>query len=408
LKAKRLISPLFIIPILFSLVFFIWIIFFPQFKNEVPGLATVPFYLSDSLLLKYVVLFCVFYFFILFGFSSQWYVTNNKNLEYNNKKGKLRYPKFKNKSFINYLFFVLFVIVSLQEIYTLIVIFQNYNLFTLLSKGFQQAAYVTSQDEENISKTFYNLLPIVSAFYFRRFFLEQKNKKNKIITCLIFLISIRLFFSASRQITLVIWLIFFLFFVKYKIQKKISVKKLLLILFLLFFLIIFSELFRFGVWNSSIKNISLFSIANINDVTNYIMVAYIGKNVNNAMIFLDSKPTYSMSYAGSGLFDPIINFLGPEDFIPIHDIGPHGTVDFIGLLWIGWGWFSIIVLALLGFLIGFAYKRFILFNTLRSDLLYAIIFPGIISIIRINYFFLNLFIYSFILYLIIDFFLDIE
>ena len=43
MKAKRLISPLFIIPILFSLVFLVWIIFFPQFKNEVPGLATVPF-----------------------------------------------------------------------------------------------------------------------------------------------------------------------------------------------------------------------------------------------------------------------------------------------------------------------------------------------------------------------------
>jgi|GEM_PF-3488864 len=135
---------------------------------------------------------------------------------------------------------------------------------------------------------------------------------------------------------------------------------------------------------------------------------YNGKNVNNAMIFLDSKPTYSMNYAGSGLFDPIINFLGQKDFIPIHNIGPHGTVDFIGLLWVGWGCFSIIVLALLGFLIGFAYKRFTLFNTLRSDLLYAIIFPGIISIIRINYFFLNLFIYSFILYIIIDFLLDIK
>lgn len=408
MKGQRLISPLFIIPILFSLVFLVWIIFFPQFKNEVPGLATVPFYLSASSLFKYVVLFCVFYFFILFGSSFQWYVTNNKNLEYNNEKGKLRYSTFKNKSFINYLFFVLFVIVFLLEMYSLIVMFQNYNLSTLVSKGFQQVAYITLQDEENIWRTFYNLLPIVSAFYFRGFFLEQRNKKNKIITFLIFLISIRLFFSAARQITLIIWLIFFLYFVKYKIQNKISVMKLLLILLLLFFLIIFSELFRFGVWNSSTKNISLFSIANINDVTKYIMVAYIGKNVNNAMIFLDSKPTYSMNYAGSGLFDPIINFLGPKDFIPIHDIGPHGTVDFIGLLWVGWGWFSIIVLALLGFLIGFAYKRFILFNTLRSDLLYAIIFPGIISIIRINYFFLNLFIYSFILYIIIDFLLDIK
>ena len=170
MKAKRLISPLFIIPILFSLVFLVWIIFFPQFKNEVPGLATVPFYLSASSLFKYVVLFCVFYFFILFGSSFQWYVTNNKNLEYNNEKGKLRYSTFKNKSFINYLFFVLFVIVFLLEIYSLIVIFQNYNLSTLVSKGFQQVADITLHDEENIWRTFYNLLPIVSAFYFRGFF----------------------------------------------------------------------------------------------------------------------------------------------------------------------------------------------------------------------------------------------
>ncbi len=48
--------------------------------------------------------------------------------------------------------------------------FQNYKLSTLVSKGFQQVAYITLQDEENIWRTFYNLLPIVSDFYFGGFF----------------------------------------------------------------------------------------------------------------------------------------------------------------------------------------------------------------------------------------------
>ena len=133
-------------------------------------LATAPFYLSASSLFKYVVLFCVFCFFILFGSSFQWNVTKNKNLEYNNKKGNLMYSTFKNKSFINYLFFVLFVIVLLLDIYSLIVMFQNYNLSTLISKGFHQVAYITLQDEANTWRTFYNLLPYCFCFLLQGIF----------------------------------------------------------------------------------------------------------------------------------------------------------------------------------------------------------------------------------------------
>ena len=80
------------------------------------------------------------------------------------------YSTFKNKSFINYLFFVLFVIVLLLDIYSLIVMFQNYDLSTLISKGFNQVAYITLQDEANTWRTFYNLLPYCFCFLLQGIF----------------------------------------------------------------------------------------------------------------------------------------------------------------------------------------------------------------------------------------------
>lgn len=404
MKIKTLISPIVITPLIFLSQFFIWLLTFERLKNTVPGLESVSYHLTASAFLKYMLFFGFLYFFIILGFFS---IKNIQKLRVRNAQHSAQCIKLSN-IFLIQIAGLLLLLVLISEIINFYIMWDLLKKPTILFSqglGLANLAYVTLQDESNWFRTFYNFLPIVVGIYTyflsslpaERYNLTKKRLKIKLVIS--FIVSMMLFLRGARQLTIVILLVFVALYAKYKIgfNKRISIKLILSLVILLLFLIVFSEILRFGVLNATRRDIGLFSLENISDVIKYILVAYLGKNVNNAMIIFDSNPTYSMFGTGSRLIYSIIEkIVSPPQFTPSYYLGPHGTVDFTALIWEDWGWGGLIVVSLIGFLIGFSYKLYLITKTsFFWNLLYSIVYPGIFSCIRINYFFLNVFIYPF-------------
>lgn len=406
MKLRLFFNPFFLIPILHLTQFLIWLVTFSSnLKDHIPGLSGVPYYLTSSAITKYVFFFMIYYISVFIGYKllkpkirdyiPQPLKKTEKSIEYNNGYSLSK------RGVVSFTADVLFVIVIITELYFLFIakdiLFNPELLLAANTQGLAQVAYITLQNEENLIRTTQNFLPFIAAV-FAYIYLNNKylRKKFKFRIILLIIISLFIFMITGRQLALVVWMILILFTVKYKLglSRKIKVRIIIALIFGLLVVIILSEIFRFGVLNSSKKGISLFSIENVIDVSKYLLVAYISKNVNNAMIALDSDSVYSPFFTGSRIFYLIFSgIFGTQEYYPVIDPGPHGTLDFMALIWIDWGWLSPIFLCAIGVIIGLAYRMFISSNYVFWDILYAIIYPGILANLRINYFFLNMFIY---------------
>jgi len=399
-----ILSPLIIVPLVSLSQFFIWLFLFDSLKNVVPGVEGVQFYLSPTPLLRYIVLFSLFYASMIIG--SMVHKSHNSAMASSQNLNNIAVAKYKNIIILFCDLLLILVIVSESiAFYAMRDLLMQPKVLFSMGQGTAVLAQLTTQNEGNISRTFYNFLPIIIGVY--SFLLlanstgVQKKRRNglKARLFLCFVIAVGLFFRAARQLSLVLFVVWFVIYAKYKLslKKRIKIRTILLILLIVFSLAIFSEVLRFGVLNSVQKGIGLFSGENLFDVFRYFLCAYVAKNVNNAMIILDSKPTYGMFSTGSQLiYNFILRTVSPSSFTPATYIGPHGTVDFIGLIWIDWGLGSFVILPFIGFFVGLAYRNFISSSKdLFWDVLYAIIYPGLFSNIRINYFFLHMFIYPF-------------
>uniref|UniRef100_A0A7V4NGG7 Oligosaccharide repeat unit polymerase n=1 Tax=Fervidobacterium pennivorans TaxID=93466 RepID=A0A7V4NGG7_FERPE len=394
MKAITLVSPFFVGLVLVLFQFFTWILFFPQTKDVVPGLSGVPFYITVSSFLKYVIFYFIYFLSLFVGYSYAGKTGKTYKPRKNNHDGSYRVKRYMR--FLASL--MLFAIVLVESVFFREVwnfLRNPEQLFT--GGGFAQLAYVTQQSEKWY-RTFHNFLPAIVAIYTVNFLTTDSRKKSslKIVIFIMVIINVILFLRAARQLVFASVLATLPIFIKLRIgfHKRISAVKIFLVLALIIIALLVSEILRFGVLNAHRKALSLFSWENMMDTCTYILNAYVGKNVNNCMIYLDSSPSYGMFSTGSRVFyKPIYGFFQPSQHILVTEPGPHGTLDFIGLLWIDWGLGAPIVIAFLGFFIGLGYAMYRNHNSIYWDLCYAIIYPGVVSSVRINYFFLNIFIY---------------
>ena len=392
IKIKYILDPIILVPFLYVVQFILYLLVFDRLKNDVYLLEDVPTFLNLESLLKYMSLFFVFYIGILLGriFKVRFNLNN------------LLFYKINSK--IVFLFFIL----TLFSEFLILVKLKNEPINVEELKTFAQLTYITIQNEEAWYRTFLNFSIFIGAFYFFYFkIFDYKTKKVLlypfIITILVLLTNAILF--AQRQILIVFFIVILLFYLRLRgyLEKRISFLKIIVFISLLFGIILLTELLRYGMFNAFRKNIELFSFENIADVIKYLLTAYFAKDVNNALIALASEPTYNFFSTGSKLlYKIILIFKEEQPFIPIVDPGPHGTVNFLALLWIDFGYLAFFLLPLLGFLIGMSYN---LYMNIKGDnfislFLYSIVFAGILSGIRINFFFLNIFIYNFILILV--------
>jgi len=172
-------------------------------------------------------------------------------------------------------------------------------------------------------------------------------------------------------------------------------------------IIIAGEMLRYGYHYAASHQTSVLTLDVFLHTIEYLLQAYIGSDLNNTFVILDSKPSMQYVSTASGL-SFIFSLLGMEfssyNSLPLWT-SSYGTVNVIGLWWFDMGWVSFPVACILGYFLGFLYKVVILRKTINvsfTTLLFLISYPGFISISRINYYGLTIFIIP-LLYIIFSF-----
>lgn len=377
---KNLINPLLIILILYFFQFLIWLLFFDRFKKDVYLLGSVPTYFTASSFIKYQLFFIVFVFSILVGIlyaNSFFRINDNSNIKFSPIA----------KFLANFFFFI----VLISEVF---IIYQaiNTEIHEVFIKGFVIFVYASIQKEDSYLRTLLNFGLFPTLYFYAKF-----GFKSKRLMLLLLVYLINAIFLAQRHLFVVIIMGLLLVFLKRNgyIYKKIKLKNIILGLILLYSFWIFTEIFRYGIFNSYIKGIPLFSYENLIDVLKYNIAAYLSKDFNNAMIAFDSTPSFALSSTGSKLLLKISEFLlGPSEYIPVIDPGPYGTVNLLALIWIDWGYAGIFIISTIGFISGYFYVLFIRTNSFINMFFFCLLFTSLISSIRVNYFFSNFFVYN--------------
>lgn len=386
ISINTIINPIYIILITYIFQFLIWIFFFQEAKDLY--LVWKEMYFSLSAILKHIVFVIVFIFAIFFGKSFAKQISCNT----------IKYDIFNIK--INWFIYILIFLFIIGELPILFLIVKHFSQFIEMAKikSFTVFTYYFREHKLAIS-TLVNVFPLMTILIvFNKHF---KNKKFWLlfIGVLIFIQSI--FLTARILIIDYLLFIFLSYAIKYNI--KLLIKKLFLFIVFLLLIIMLSEIFRSGILNSIHKNINLFSTENISFVVKYLLTAYIGSDVNNSLIFYDSDPNLDFMYGTSpfihNIFDSVFHFEKPE---LIHPIERHGTMNFLSIFWIGWGYGTIVVTLLLGFFIGYSYFLGIKKRNSFWLVIYLILFPAILVSFRQNYFVQPFVLYPLFLFLLLN------
>jgi hypothetical protein len=152
------------------------------------------------------------------------------------------------------------------------------------------------------------------------------------------------------------------------------------------------ETLRAGYYYSFLTGNALFSAKTQQYVFSYLVQAYFGADFNNAQVLLDCAP--SMTWITTAIFFRSIatllfhpQFYGYESFCTDFS-SIYATVNIFGLWWFDMGWFGLVVALVAGAWLGYIYTV-----TMRQlpeigiiTVLYLIVYPGLISLIRLNFF----------------------
>jgi hypothetical protein len=143
------------------------------------------------------------------------------------------------------------------------------------------------------------------------------------------------------------------------------------------------------------ENVSVLSARAQGYARDVLVQHYLAADFNNAMVLLDCRP--SMTYVGSTMLAGLSS-LGNETYLNCPLIAEtHGTINVLAQWWQDLGWVSLTIAGIVGVWLGSAFKR----ARHESDHLgigtlgFLISFPGIFSMLRVNYFFQSIFVFPF-------------
>jgi len=385
ISIAKIINPIYIILFTYTFQFLVWFFFFEDASDLF--LVWKEQYFSLSAILKHIIFTGIFILAILFGmsFANKQIIVHKSNI-------------FDIK--INWFIYTLLILFLIGEFSILFILMKNFSSLIGLvqSKSLTVFTYYFREHKPIIS-TLVNVFPlIVILIIFNKHF----NNKKIWLYFIGFLILLQSIFLTAR-ILIINYIL--LISVAYAIKNnlKVSIKQIFFFLFILILLIVLAEIFRSGLINSVHENIMLFSIENICFVIKYLLTAYIGSDVNNSLIFYDSKPNLDFVYGSTkfihNFFDNIFHF---DSLDLIHPIERHGTMNLLSIFWIGWGYYSIAIILITGFFIGYSY---ILGVKRKNDywlVIYLIMFPAILFSLRQNYFFQPFLLYSLVLFIFLN------
>lgn len=388
----KVINPIYIILFMYSFQFIIWFFFFKEANNLY--LVWKEEYFSLSAISKHLLFIMVLIFSIFFGMSVAYKNArvNKKNTFFNIK--------------INWFIYILIFIFLLGELSIFFTLMKNFSslLNSLQSHSMTVFTYYF-RDHKPVISTLVNIFPLVTILI-----VFNKHFKNKFFWLFVigFLLLIQSLFLTAR-ILIVNYII--LLSVAYGIKNsiRISLKKIFFFTFVILLVILISELLRSGIIYSMHEHISLFSLKNINFVIHYLLTAYIGSDVNNSMIFYDSNPTLNIVYGTSPFLQNVFNGIAhPYELSLIHPIERDRTMNLLSMLWIGWGYLAIPVIAIIGFFSGYSYVNGVKKKNNYWLVIYLIFFPAILFSLRQNYFVQPFFIYPLFLFFILNLLIKIH
>lgn len=176
-------------------------------------------------------------------------------------------------------------------------------------------------------------------------------------------------------------------------DRKISFKLIFLSFVGLVVVVWFGELLRGGFAFAKENNLSLSSPEVQAHIWDRLVQGYLAADLNNALVLLDCEP--SMQLWSTTMFAGPLGITANYTQCPGWE-SAYGTVSVFGLWWYDWGWVAFFLAFLVGFAMGFTYQMRKGLLSLRPEgLYYLLVFPGLLSISRINYFFLTIFVVPF-------------
>jgi hypothetical protein len=158
------------------------------------------------------------------------------------------------------------------------------------------------------------------------------------------------------------------------------------------------ETLRTGFYYATVSGKSAFSPEIQGLIWTHLIEGYFASDFNNAQILMGCPPSMTfvrsaVSIAGlaSKLFG--LPMYGYDYYCP-EFVSAFATINVFGLWWFDAGWFGLLYALALGVWIGYTYHTVVRQPSVPSFNLcyYLITFPGIISLTRLNYFGLNIFI----------------
>lgn len=377
INSVKLIEPIRVVSVIFFTQFAVWLLFF-DYAIDVESLNKVRFYDFLSIV-KYFIFLSVFLFSIYIGKKTLVRININDDFLLN---------------FIVKILFYLFIIFAIAEIIFMYPALAKFNELLLVSEKSSITAFVyEARLHKNPLAALINLFPLIIGISFYIAFFKKMYKKTMYavlwITFILImfhgiLFSVRILFAYYGLIYIAMYSLY--------TKKNIAVKKIIISLIIFYIVIFISEYFRYGIYLIVFENYKPLSIELFKEIFLYHMTAYIGSDFNNSLVILSHEPLLSLSKSAAGIIQTIIGlFIDFNSFEHI-DIGNHGTVNFLALIWEDWGYGALGILIVIGYFIGFSYTISISSDSLFSKILYPIIFPGVVFIFRINYFFLNIFV----------------
>lgn len=157
------------------------------------------------------------------------------------------------------------------------------------------------------------------------------------------------------------------------------------------------ETLRAGRMYSRGRTDGLFSLATQKYVGTFLLEAYIGNDFNNTMAVMSCEPSYQVVY-GTNLRSLATNLgLSLHGFESCSEYNSrYGTMNVLAWWWFDLGWMSVFPAVFLGVFLGLTFNAACTLHRGLSfvAIYYAIAFPGLVSITRINYYGLTIFLGS--------------
>jgi hypothetical protein len=157
------------------------------------------------------------------------------------------------------------------------------------------------------------------------------------------------------------------------------------------------ETLRSGYYYATLTGKSAFSPQVQRVVTARLVEGYFSAEFNNAQILLDCPPSMTFVRSAVSLTTVAHRLFGlpmdSYDYYCSDFVSSYGTVNIFGNWWFDAGWFGLVYALILGAWLSYTYHSVIRQpHALTFNFLFLLLaFPGIISLTRINYFGLTLF-----------------